>query len=81
MMNIVAVWILKPVVIVLQLIHLNSAYVQDWRDTMGCNPAVPWAIIFRACSPFILQPTSSCGFPAGPRRYYQCIACARSACP
>ena len=38
MMKIVAIWIFKPVVIVLWLIHLDAAYAQGQPCPMGCNP-------------------------------------------
>jgi hypothetical protein len=34
------IWIFKPVVIVLWLIHLGAAYAQGRRCSMGYNPTV-----------------------------------------
>ena len=45
-----------------------------WRNFFRRFPAAQ-------VSPFILQPTSSSGFPACLRRSCRCIACARSAFP
>jgi len=40
MMKLFAIWIFKPVMIVLWLIHLVAAYAQGQRCSMGCNPTV-----------------------------------------
>ena len=40
MMKLFAIWIFKPVVIVLWLIHSGAAYAQGRRRSMGCNPTV-----------------------------------------
>ena len=40
MMKLFAIWIFKPVMVVLWLIHLDAAYVQSRRCPMGYNPTV-----------------------------------------
>jgi hypothetical protein len=52
-----AIWIFKPVVIMLWLIHLGSAYVQGRRCSMGCNPTVDQEpVIFIKSQPHFPQP-------------------------
>ena len=40
MVKLFAIWIFKPVMVVLWLIHLDAAYAQGRRCAMGYNPTV-----------------------------------------
>ena len=42
MMKLFTIWVFKPVVVVLWLIHLGAAYAQGRRCSMGCNPTRLW---------------------------------------
>ena len=47
-----AIWIFKPVMIVLWLIHLDAAYAQGRRCSMGCNPTVNGCFYAARLAPF-----------------------------